>query len=174
MSFALQSAAFATALALMVSGCGGGSARTAGPAAPATTSTATTPPARTTAATTPTATTTTPAPATTPNRESAPGGAGDEQGVRVPATFTFRRGRVASPAQISVPAFLAVELTIVARDGRAHTVTIDAGGRRYSLSAPAGGRAAVRIPGLRGGAYPLLNGAGQVVGTLVVGGEPGP
>jgi hypothetical protein len=32
----------------------------------------------------------------------------------------------------------------------------------------------VRIGGLRGGIYPLLNGAGQVVATLVVGGEPGP
>jgi hypothetical protein len=97
--------------------------------------------------------------------ENGPGGAGDQAGIRVPAVFTFRSSGV-SPSTITVPAFLAVELTIVSADGKPHSVTFQ--GR--AISAPAGGRASAHFDGFKAGSYPL----GGARATLVVGGEPGP
>jgi hypothetical protein len=58
---------------------------------------------------------------------------------------------------------------VVSGDGRSHRVVIASRG----LTVPAGGRASVRLPGLRAGRYGLeVDGAGR--GVLVIGGEPGP
>lgn len=174
MSFRLHPAPFATVLLLVISGCGGSGK---GPSSSPYTRAATVPP-RTATAPARTTAHTTAAPRTTSNPaqmpgETQPAGAGDEQGIRVPATFTFH-GASATPPQISVPAFLAIELTIVSGDGRAHAVTLMAGGHRYALAAPPHGRAQVRIPGQRAGTYRLMQPGGSVAGTLLIGGEPGP
>ncbi|MDX6715163.1 MAG: hypothetical protein QOH30_1721, partial [Baekduia sp.] len=105
---------------------------------PATVPTGTTaaPPASTSTSTTPTATTGTPpsggvqAPdangGTPAGGEQAPGGAGDEEGARVPATFTAS-GATLTPARITVPAFLPVDLSVTAK-GAAQKVTIEGAG----------------------------------------------
>jgi len=168
----------ATALlaALALSACGGGSTGT-GPAGGPTASApeATAPPAD---ATQPGTTAVTPPPTTptetTPADESGggPDAGGGEQAVRVPATFTVTAGGRLTPPAITVPAFLAVELSLVAQDGRPHTLVLRTTPPR-TLHAAAGARAAVRIPGLRAGRYPVLL-DGRRAGALVAGGEVGP
>jgi hypothetical protein len=77
-------------------------------------------------------------------------------------------GRV-SPATVSVPAFLALELIVHNRTGaplavRFHGVRLDAG---------SGATVHRRLEGLRKGRYPVrVPGAGTA--TVVVGVEPGP
>ena len=53
----------------------------------------------------------------------APGGAGDEQPIRVPAAFSLAGDQV-TPGKVTVPAFLSVELAFKAADGRAHEVLV--------------------------------------------------
>jgi hypothetical protein len=181
-------ATVAASSALIAAGCGGssppGSASTATTAPPATTGTGTAPLAHAPEPTTPTPTPTNPntnaAPApttpggTTPGAttpETQPGGAGDEQAVRVPATFTVRGGKL-TPATITVPPFLAVQVTVLAADGKAHTVLLRTP-KPQTLQIAAGQRAGVRLAGLRAGRYAVeLDGRGA--GTLVAGGEGGP
>jgi hypothetical protein len=104
--------------------------------------------------------------------ESAPGGAGDENPIRVPATFTFRDGRL-EPSRIEVPAFLAIELAVVSNDGRPHAVTVEARGRRRLL-VPPGGRASLRLSGLRPGRYRVVPDGAAEPAVLVAGADAGP
>lgn len=99
-------------------------------------------------------------------------GGGGEQPIRVPATFEISGGRLL-PHTISVPAFLAVQVTVASRDGRAHVLTLQTSPPRR-LSVPAGGRASLRIPGLRAGNYQLVPASGGLGGVLAVGGDAGP
>jgi hypothetical protein len=98
--------------------------------------------------------------------------AGGSSNARVPATFTIRASGV-SPATVSAPAFLAVQLTVVSGDGKGHAVVVvlPEGGR--SLSVPANGRASTLIPGLRAGEYAVKI-DGKTRAVLLIGGEPGP
>lgn len=137
-------------------GCGGDDER------PATTQSTSPPVGRAPSATTP------------PGEEPAPGRdrerpvPGGEEPVRVPASFTLRGGRLV-PAVRHVPAFLAFRISVVATDGRAHALTIEAD-RTYRLRIPQGRRAAIRIPGQPPGRYPVrVNGARAIID---VGGEP--
>jgi hypothetical protein len=108
--------------------------------------------------------------ATTVTTTGAP--AGGAQRVRLPATFTVRPGGRLDPPTVSSPAFLAVEVTVISRDGRSHRVVVRVPSPR-TLSVPAGGRASVLIGGLRQGRYGIdLDGAPR--GALEIGGEPGP
>jgi len=160
-------------VALAAAGCGGGSTGT-GPAGEPTASApeATAPP---TDATQPGTTAVTPPPPTPTQTQTAraPGGNGGasdgEEPVRVPAAFVVAPDGRLTPVSITVPPFLAVELSLRARDGRAHTLSVHG----QTLRVAGGGRVAVRIPGLRAGTYPVTL-DGQRVGALVVGGEPGP
>lgn len=163
-------AVFAALAALGATGCGGdhGSAVRRGPDQGAGTGAATRP---------------APATSSTAIQGTAPpsgagtvtgGDSGGSEPVRVPATFIFTAvGRV-QPATVTIPAFIAVELTLASRDGRAHALVLDAGGRRYRLAVPAGGRKSIRIPGLRAGTYPLRPQGPGPGAKLVVGGEVGP
>ena len=122
--------------------------------------------------TTPTATTGVP-PAggsggTTAPAESQPGGAGDEEAIRVPAAFAIN-GTSATPSVISVPAFLTVELRLTSRDGRPHTVQL--GDLRVDLAA--GGTAVKEVQGLAKGDHALVV-DGAKAATLRVGSDPGP
>jgi hypothetical protein len=91
--------------------------------------------------------------------------------VRIPASFRLRGGRL-FPRTISVPAYLAVEVSVASRDRVTRVVTVRAD-RRYRLVVRPGRRAARLIPGQRPGEYPVVvTGGGRAV--LSAGGEPGP
>jgi hypothetical protein len=102
--------------------------------------------------------------------EQAPGGAGDEEAARVPATFTAS-GATLTPARITVPAFLPVDLSVTAK-GAAQKVTIEGAG---TLDVAAGATGNQRIGGLKPGDYAVTT-AGGAKATLhvVSGGAPGP
>jgi hypothetical protein len=159
--------ALAAALALAASGCGD-SATTPSPTATATNPVASIPessppPADATQPGTGPVTTTTPTP-TTPTTP-------DEQQVRVPATFTIVAAGL-RPRTITVPPFLAVEISAIATDGYDHTLTI-ATDPPATLSVAAGKRASTRVRGQRAGRYHVKL-DGSAAGALVVGGEVGP
>jgi hypothetical protein len=166
-----------------LAGCGGGD-DDAGTSAPAPAAPA---PARTTPAPAPAGTaaapgTTATAPAATipqdtrttggASPESAPGGAGDEQPIRVPAEFSLTGDQV-TPGKVTVPAFLPVELRFRAADGRAHDVLVRTP-TPTRLSVPASGTATQVIDGLRAGLYLIVVDGRATNGALVAGGDAGP
>jgi hypothetical protein len=77
-----------------------------------------------------------------------------------------------SPKLVTAPAFLAVQLTVSADDGKSHQVVLGTP-TPHTLSVPANGKASVLIPGLKAGEY-RLEVDGTTRGGLVIGGEPGP
>jgi len=95
---------------------------------------------------------------------------GDQQ-VRVPATYTVVDGRL-QPATITVPPFLAVEISVMAADGKAHRLLVQTP-TPHALAVAAGGRKAIRIAGLRAGRY-AVELDGKPAGALLVGGDAGP
>jgi hypothetical protein len=97
---------------------------------------------------------------------------GGEQQVRVPASFVVEPGGRLTPPVITVPPFLAVEISIQADDGKPHRLVLRTPTPHMLQVAP-GTREAVRIPGLRAGRYPVLL-DGHRAGVLVAGGEVGP
>ena len=101
-------------------------------------------------------------------------GATPSERIRVPATFIFTRPGRVEPPTVTVPPFVRVELTLTSRDGRAHALSLRAGGRTYRLRVGAGGRATTSIPGLTAGTYPLAAVGGGPSAKLIVGGRPGP
>jgi hypothetical protein len=148
----------------------------------ATLPTTTTPPVATATGTTPTPTATTGEPtgtATAPDTGGAPaggeqgeGGAGDEEAARVPVRLIATGGAL-SPTTVTLPAFLALEVTVSSTAG-AQRVTVDApGGGTFAV--PAGGTATKRVAGLKPGNYPVTTAAGgKAVLHVVSGGDPGP
>jgi len=170
----------AVVLALTLSACGGGNTGAGTGAEPtASAPDATAPPADATQpgtgsvttppATTPTETQTEPA---TGGSSGGTAGGGDEEAVRVPAAFTVVAGGRLTPPTITVPPFLAVELSLASSDGKPHRLVVRTP-TPHTLRVAAGGRAAIRIPGLRAGRYPVLL-DGHRAGALVAGGEVGP
>ena len=154
--------------AALLGGCGGEEeepAPAATPTAEATPTATPTPTPEPTATPSPTAEAT-PAPE---SPEDQPGGAGDEEAVRVPVRFTVD-GEGITPPQVSVPAFLALEL-IVANDlPEPVTVRLD-GAEPLTVGPGETGRA--RLEGRRPGSYEVDAGpAGTAL--LVTGVEPGP
>jgi hypothetical protein len=109
------------------------------------------------------------APSTEPSPEEQEGGAGDEEPIRVPATFTFTRAGIRPPV-VAVPAFLPVELAGVSRDRHPHTLNFQG----TVVEVPAGGRASVRLDGLKAGRYPVAVDGRENAVTIVSGAEPGP
>ena len=163
-----------TALVIALAGCGGGNT---GPGA-STNPTASAPDATAppTDATQPGTAPATPPPATTTApAETQPSGdadSGGEQQVRVPASFVVTQSGRLTPQTITVPPFLAVEISIRSDDGRSHTLVLQTP-QPHTLQVAAGKRAAVRIAGLRAGRYPVTLDGGHA-GALVAGGEVGP
>ena len=110
---------------------------------------------------------------TTAPPESQPGGAGDEEAIRVPAAFAIR-GPSLKPSVVAVPAFLTIELRLTSRDGRPHDVALNgAAGPVVTVNLAAGGTAVKRLEGLRRADYALVV-DGERAGTLRVGTQPGP
>jgi len=114
--------------------------------------------------------------ATTPQPSSAGTPAAPVQAhAEIPAIFSVLPSGSLSPSTVSVPARLAIDLTVVSHDGRRHTAVLRSahGLTVHGLTVPAGGRASVLVAGLRPGRYALqLDGADR--GALVVGVGPGP
>jgi hypothetical protein len=163
------------ALAIALTACGGGNTG-AGVATDPTASApeATAPPADATQpGTAPTTAATTTAPAQT---ETEPAGGADdgggEQQVRVPASFVVTQSGRLTPPTITVPPFLAVEISIRSDDGKPHRLVLQTP-VPHALQVAAGKRAAVRIAGLRAGRYAVTL-DGRRAGALVAGGEVGP
>ena len=104
-----------------------------------------------------------------PPPEEQEGGAGDEEAARVPARFVVSASGV-EPPQISIPAFLAIELIVVNRlDGEVVARLEGA----EPLTVAAGEEARVRLDGRRPGRYPIgFGAAGEAL--LVTGAEVGP
>jgi hypothetical protein len=73
---------------------------------------------------------------------------------------------------VSVPAFLAAEVTVNSADARAHTVTVKVG-KGFPIAVPPKGSGTIRIPGQKAGRYQVLV-DGKPAATLAWGGEPGP
>jgi hypothetical protein len=128
-----------------------------------------------TATATPTATaTSTPSPtateAPTPeNPEDQPGGAGDEEPVRVPVEFIVR-DRGISPPQVAVPAFLGIELIVHNETGARLVVRLE-GAEPLTVGPGETGRS--RLEGRKKGQYVVDFGdAGQAL--LITGAKPGP
>jgi hypothetical protein len=92
--------------------------------------------------------------------------------VRVPAAYAIGAGGKLNPPVVSVPAFLAVQLTVASRDGSGHTVVVKTP-TPHTLAVPANGRKSVLLPGLRAGQY-IIDVDGKPGGSLTIGGEPGP
>ena len=134
-------------------------------AAPAPTATPTASPTATaTPSATPTAT-----PTPTANPEDQPGGAGDEEPIRVPVEFTVR-DRGITPPQVAVPAFLGLELIV--RNELTDPVVARLEGVEPMTVGP-GQTGHMRLAGRRKGQYVVDFGdAGQAL--LITGAEPGP
>lgn len=100
--------------------------------------------------------------------ESQEGGAGDDEGIRVPVELKVSATAV-SPATVTVPAFLPVEVTVRSTDGQAHKVAV----LGATLSVPATGSASVQLDGQQRGTSQVTV-DGKDLGEIVVGDEPGP
>lgn len=90
----------------------------------------------------------------------------------MPADYLIRSGGRLSPPVVTVPTFLAVQLSIHSADGSTHTVLIRTPSP-HTLVVPADGRKSILIPGLRAGQYAIVI-DGKRAGSLTIGGEPGP
>jgi hypothetical protein len=169
----------AAAAALGVAACGGGDARTAVPVdsvtpapTPATTASATATPPKATAPSAPSPPSDAPSPSPT-SAEGQPGGAGDEAAARVPVELTVGSDGTVTPATVSVPAFLALELRVRNRTAGTLSVTMEHADPPGAFAVGAGKTGTQRLAGVRPGRYVItVAGAGRA--TLVAGAEPGP
>lgn len=164
-----------------LTGCGGGAKRAdSSRSAPAPPSVST--PAASTAPSTPATTPgrKTPAPPARTESGSAPSRSPAEppdsspearQPIRVPVRFVLAGGKLRPPT-VSVPAFIAIELTIVSEEPSPRQAVLATRPPR-KLSLPGRSRATILLKGVPRGAYRLtVTGGGAA--TLVVGSEPGP
>jgi hypothetical protein len=93
-------------------------------------------------------------------------------GARIPATFAIRAGGALSPRTVAAPAGIAVQLTLISSDGRAHMVVV-ATAKPVTLHVPAGGQASTLLKQLSPATY-RLEVDGKQRGSLIIGAAPGP
>jgi hypothetical protein len=154
----------------LLAGCGGSSGSSTNAAtAPTSTTTTTATTAAITSPSTSTSASDTQATTTTRSTHTTQVQSAD---VRLPVTFVVRPGGKLMPPQIGVPGNLPIQLTVRSADGAAHHVVLQSPSPT-TLNVPAGGRASVRINGLKKGAYRLTV-DGKAGGHLVIGVSPGP
>jgi len=99
----------------------------------------------------PPATVTAPEPSAT-SPEDEPGGAGDEEGIRVPARFVLGSDGTMEPSSVEVPAFLGTEVVVENRDDASHRLEV--GDRGTQLEA--GRTTTLTLAGRRPGELPVL------------------
>jgi hypothetical protein len=155
----------AVLLAAAVAGCGEDETTSAPSPSPEATAVATDEPTPTQTATeTPSAT-----PTEQPAPEEQEGGAGDEEAARVPARFVVS-GTGIKPPQVSVPAFLAIELIVANRTDDQLLVRLE---DSDPFPVAAGDTVRAQLDGRRKGSYVVdFGAAGKAL--LVTGAEPGP
>jgi hypothetical protein len=142
---------------LMIGGCGG-SGHSSSSVAQTTSSTTTTLASTSTT--------------TTASKKRSKQGSTGAINARIPARFEVLAGGRLNPPQISIPAEIPVQVTVVSKDGRSHRVVVMTSPVR-PLSVPAGGQSSVLITGLKAGRYPIKL-DGTAAGLLVTGVNPGP
>jgi hypothetical protein len=157
----LRASVVALVAALLLAGCGGGSddeATAPTTVDPAETQTATTPasaPQETQTVTVPESappqTVTQPAPTPTQPEEEQ-GGAGDEEGIQVPARFVLKAGGALEPDDATVPAFLGTAVIVENSDSAPHRLEV--GDRGAQL--PAGRTTTLNLPGRGATELPIL------------------
>jgi len=76
------------------------------------------------------------------------------------------------PPEVTVPAFLSLELAV--RNATAAAVTVRVEGSAPTLTVPPGDTARVQLEGKRAGRYAIRSTGPGRGGVLIVGGEPGP
>jgi hypothetical protein len=170
----------AAAVALTLAACGNDATTSAPPTAaappdPTASATATATPPTAAAPSAPTPPPDAPSPTATPTAggENQPGGAGDEAEARVPVAVTVGPDGAVSPARVSVPAFLALELQVRNRTGGSITVSWNASEPAGTFDVGAGKVGSRRVAGVKAGSYPLaVRGGGSA--TVVAGADPGP
>jgi hypothetical protein len=164
-----RSAFLGVLVAAALAGCGG-ETQTAAPSTPAPApSAATEAPTPTEAATASPEPTATEQPLPSVGPEDQPGGAGDEEAIRVPVEFTIADGGI-TPNQIAVPAFLSIELIVHNKSSQQVVVRFE-GADPMTVAAGETGRA--RLEGRKKGSYVVDAGpAGQAL--LITGAKPGP
>ena len=168
----MRAAVVAVIAAAALAGCGGDDDQTSSSATAAPPPSATPTPSETATATpTPTATATEqPSPTATKNPEDQPGGAGDEEAIRVPAEFTISPDLKISPQQISVPAFLQIEFIVHNKSDQPVDVTW-AGGKLMTVQPH--DNASTTVKGRKKGSYVVSASPGGDA-VIVTGVEPGP
>jgi uncharacterized lipoprotein len=168
----VRAALAALVVAAVLAGCGGDDEQTSS-ATPAPPAAATATPSETPTATpTPTPSATSqPSPTPTPtSAEDQPGGAGDEEAIRVPAEFTISPDLKISPPQIAVPAFFQIEITVRNRSDQPVEVTW-AGSKLMTVQAHGG--ASTIVKGRKKGSYVVSAQPGGDA-LIVTGAKPGP
>jgi hypothetical protein len=149
-------------------GCGSDGDDAAPTATPSPVAAEATPTATPTPDPTPTRTPT-PTATRTASPEDQPGGAGDEEEARVPVRYRVTPKGV-MPPQVSVPAFLALELIVDSYLAESFVVRLEGA---PPLEVSAGRTARMDLEGRRPGRYRIQFGdSGQAL--LVTGAEPGP
>lgn len=163
--------------AVAVGGCGGGATATTattdgGPIASA--PSALPPPSDATGPeTTPTAARTETDAAPTGTEPGAQTTSTEDDGGAVPGGFVTtitHTGTRLTPAEITVPPFVAVRLSLTSGDGRPHRITVATPDGPVSVRVSGTGAASVTIPGLPRGSY-RITGDGAVRATLTAGNE---
>jgi hypothetical protein len=100
--------------------------------------------------------------------------AGDEEGIRVPASFVLDAGAL-TPPRITVPPTLPIAVTVKAKDGKAHKILFDTTPAvRVDIEAGGDGVGTARIPGQRKGTYAVNVDTEAPVPALVVADDAGP
>lgn len=99
---------------------------------------------------------------------------GGSTSVAASADFSIGGSKM-TPVQVTVPPFVAIDLSLKSTDGQKHSISVLVkGGNVYRVGAEASGApSSTRVPGLQPGIYPVRGDGGQQ-SNLVVGGEPGP
>ena len=139
----------ALALVLLAAGCGAGSKRASTTAGSA-------------------ATPKTPTVRTAPPATSIPSSNGSATAV-LPATFIVNADGSVTPPTIGAPDSTTVLLTVISHAAAPLQVTVAS----TSMTVPARGRSAARVPGMKAGRYAVKI-DGRRRATLVVGVKPGP
>jgi hypothetical protein len=164
--------------ALVLAGCGGSDDEPSGdtttsPGADTATATAPAGPPQEVPAETVTRTIPAPPPVTSPapaqtSPEEEPGGAGDEEGIRVQTRFVLGADGALTPASAEIPAFLGAAVIVENQDDTAHRLEV--GDRGAAL--PAGRTTSLNLPGRAPTELPVLIDGNEAATLRVVAERP--
>ena len=154
----------------LLAGCGGSGSHStaASTASAAATASPVTSATHSTSLTAPTA----PSPTTTSAATIATHAATGTIPIRAPAMFTLDAAGHLTPPTISIPAFIAVAVSVHSTAAADHVVSVKTPSA-VTITVPGHGQVSAMIPGLKAGTY-AIDVDGTRRATLSIGGEPGP